>query len=168
MTNDQINLHLNLPDIFSGDIVEQKEKLWQQFHYLLQYGSKHQLIKGKTLQLSITLNSEHKGLKLKIDKMYQLVKYEKIIRVEANVNYTLFYTMLKDQPVLTCKTLKYYTDNLLKHGFIKAHRAHIVNPLFIKNYCARSNKLYINDGSVVNVARRRKNILSTHLKERFF
>lgn len=152
--NDQINL--SSIDFLKCDLEEQKEKLWQQLNQLLQNNFELKRLAGKSLQLSISLKNVSEGIKLRIDETYQLVKYFEIIRAEASSNYTLFYTTLSDKTLLTSKTLKHYTSDLLQNNFVKPHRAHLVNSLFIKEYCSTFNQLHLVDGSIVKVARRRK------------
>lgn len=152
--SNQINL--NSIDFLKCNPEEQKEKLWQQLNKLLQNNFEPKRLAGKSLQFSISLKNVSKGIKLRIDETYQLVKYFEIIRAEASSNYTLFYTTLSDKALLTSKTLKHYTTDLLQNNFVKPHRAHLVNSLFIKEYCANLNQLHLVDGSTIKVARRRK------------
>ena len=76
-----------------------------------------------------------------------------IIRCEAISNYTKFF--FKDKkPVITSKTLKEYEDLLAEQHFLRVHRAHLVNQKYIVSF-SRDHELKMNDGSLVQVSRRK-------------
>jgi two-component system LytT family response regulator len=78
---------------------------------------------------------------------------QEIIRCEAVGNYTRFHIKEK-KPVITSRTLKEYEDLLADHQFLRVHRTHLVNPRYIQAY-TRDHELKMQDGSVVQVSRRK-------------
>ena len=56
-----------------------------------------------------------------------------LVRLEGVRNYTLLY--LKDGSVLlSSRTLKVYENVLLEAGFVRVHRAHLINLNCMRNY----------------------------------
>jgi len=78
-----------------------------------------------------------------------------IIRCEGMSNYTKFY-ILNHTPITTSKTIKEYEEILLPHQFIRVHKSHLINARHVKGYNALNSNIMMNDGSSIEVSRRRK------------
>lgn len=78
-----------------------------------------------------------------------------IIRCEGMSNYTKFY-LLNHPPITTSKTIKDYEEILLPHQFVRVHKSHLINARHVKSYNALNSNLIMNDGSNIEVSRRRK------------
>jgi two-component system LytT family response regulator len=78
-----------------------------------------------------------------------------IIRCEGMSNYTKFY-ISNHLPITTSKTIKEYEEILLPHQFVRVHKSHLINAEHVKSYNAQSGSVFMNDGSHVEVSRRRK------------
>ena len=89
-------------------------------------------------------------------------KPEEIVRLEGESNYTKFF-FTNQKPLLTSRTLKEYEEILLNHNFIRVHKSHIVNKLHVVNYTG-DGMLTMVDSSKVEISRRRKEDVITHLK----
>ncbi len=89
-------------------------------------------------------------------------KPEEIIRLEGESNYTKFFFVNKST-LLTSRTIREYEEILGNHGFIRTHKSHIVNKMFVTNYTA-DGILTMSDGSRVEISRRRKEEVITQLK----
>jgi len=89
-----------------------------------------------------------------------------IVRCEGINNYTHFYFKGK-KPLLISKTLKEFEDILCDHGFVRAHKSHLVNISEIVRL-DKEGVLWLNDGTTITVSRRRKNhiiaVLAQHGK----
>jgi len=97
-----------------------------------------------------------KSIRLKIENAYERVKFDDIIRLEGQSNYTLLYLKHKRRPVLASKTLKWYSNQLDDTQFIRLHRSHVVNRNFIKKVIAKNEKyVVLKDGTRIKVARRK-------------
>ncbi|MES2515894.1 MAG: LytTR family DNA-binding domain-containing protein [Bacteroidota bacterium] len=85
----------------------------------------------------------------------EFVSVSKIIRLEADVNYTHIYLDTNKQ-YQVYKTLKEYQDMLENHNFIRTHQSHIIN--FNKINYLKSNNEYIvmDDNSRVPISRQKK------------
>lgn len=78
---------------------------------------------------------------------------EEIIRLEASDNYTHIYC--EGFPLfIASRVLKEYEELLAPHGFVRIHRSHIVNKLFVKTINRGSAILY--DETKLDISRRKK------------
>ncbi len=64
---------------------------------------------------------------------FEIVPIATIVYCEAADNFTKFY-FEEGQPLLICRTLKYFEDVLNSHGFLRIHRSHLINPAFVIRY----------------------------------
>lgn len=64
---------------------------------------------------------------------FEIVNINTIIYCEAADNFTKFH-FEHDQPLLICRTLKYFEDVLKDHRFIRIHRSYLINPDFVVRY----------------------------------
>lgn len=80
-----------------------------------------------------------------------------IVRCEGINNYTHFYFKEK-KPLLISRTLKEFEDILCDHGFVRAHKSHLVNINVIERL-DKEGILWLNNGSSIIVSRRRKDYI---------
>lgn len=67
---------------------------------------------------------------LPVQEGYELLDVTAIVRCMADASYTRFY--LNDgQMSLICRTLKEVEASLARHGFVRVHQSHLVNPTYI-------------------------------------
>ena len=64
---------------------------------------------------------------------FEIVNINTIIYCEAVDNFTRFF-MEQDQPLLICRTLKYFEDILKEHRFLRIHRSWLINPDYVIRY----------------------------------
>jgi two-component system, LytTR family, response regulator len=88
---------------------------------------------------------------------------DEIIRLEGESNYTKFFFTNKTT-LLTSRTMKDYEEILENHGFIRVHKSHLVNKVYVVNYNAEG-LLTLADNAKVEVSRRRKEEVLYKLKE---
>jgi len=85
------------------------------------------------------------------------VSISEIIRCEAKGNYTYIYTTDLQKHVTT-KNIKAYEDLLPSNIFFRIHHSHIINVGFVKKYHkGRGGVVEMSDGTMIEVATRRKN-----------
>jgi len=100
-------------------------------------------------------------IRLKINDSTHWVKFDNIMRLQAQGNYTLFYLNNRTKSVLSARTLKYYIEKLGKEQFVRPHQTHLVNRNFIENIISKNGKyIVLNDGTEIKVSRRRAKELS--------
>lgn len=98
----------------------------------------------------------HQGLKL--------VSPQEIVRCEASNNYTTFFLTDKST-ITTSKTIKEYEEILGEYNFIRVHKSHLVNLLFV-DMLTPKNQLLLHDKTQIEVSRRRKPELMEILKSK--
>lgn len=64
---------------------------------------------------------------------FEIVNIKSILYCEAEDNFTKFY-FETGQPLLICRTLKYFEDVLKESRFIRIHRSYLINPEFVVRY----------------------------------
>jgi two-component system LytT family response regulator len=64
---------------------------------------------------------------------FEIVTINTILYCEAVDNFTRFY-LEGANPLLICKTLKYFEEILKEHRFIRIHRSHLINPDYVIRY----------------------------------
>jgi two-component system, LytTR family, response regulator len=64
---------------------------------------------------------------------FEIVNIATIIYCEAVDNFTRFH-FETGQPLLICRTLKYFEDVLREHRFMRIHRSHLINPDYVVRY----------------------------------
>jgi two-component system LytT family response regulator len=85
-----------------------------------------------------------------------------IVRLEAFGSYTRIY-LTQGRHYLASKSLGEYEELLQTHGFVRTHKSHIVNRLFV-SYFDHEGFVVLSDSTRVEVSRRRKEEVMTGLK----
>lgn len=85
-----------------------------------------------------------------------------IMRLEAEGNYTHFY-LSNNRKYISAKTLKDYSLALEGREFIRIHKSHFVNRLFIKSF-QNEGSITLADDTVLPVSRQRKQEVFNRLK----
>lgn len=96
------------------------------------------------------------SIKLRLEDGTRFLKYEDIIRLESMSNYTFIYTALSAKPIISSKTLKFFAQKLNSLQFVRTHRSHLVNKLYIKTYVGGAEKcLLLTNHEQVEISRRK-------------
>lgn len=91
------------------------------------------------------------------------VSPEDIIRLEADSNYTYIHIRGRQRPLLMAKVLRLYEAELEPYGFIRIHRAHLINPRYVRGL-SPSGHIIMEDESQPEISRRRrKTVVNTLL-----
>lgn len=94
-----------------------------------------------------------------------IISLNEIIQCQADVNYTLFFTVDKKKVVVT-KTLKEFEELLEDYDFIRVHNSHLINLTHVEKYIRGEGGIAVmSDGSKVDISRRRKDEFLKRLKE---
>lgn len=93
---------------------------------------------------------------LSTSEKIHVVKVEDIIRCESDNYYTQFF--FKDgKKLLVSKTLKENEELLSEYNFLRPHKSHLINALYIESFNKRDGgTILMMDGSEVPVSRRKK------------
>lgn len=81
-----------------------------------------------------------------------------VILIEGNVNYTKFH-MKEGQQRVVAHTIKFFEAHLETHGFLRVHRAFMINPNYVKTYDSEQNIITMVNGQRATISRRRKSVL---------
>ncbi|MCE7066092.1 LytTR family DNA-binding domain-containing protein [Dyadobacter sp. CY326] len=90
---------------------------------------------------------------------------DEIMRLEADKNYTSIHLVGK-RPFVSSKTLKHYDDMLGEFNFIRTHKSHLVNSVFIKQVTHNNQYVLLSDGTQVEVSRRKREEVQQQLNLR--
>ena len=87
---------------------------------------------------------------------FEIVSIDHIIRMEAFDNYTRVFVI--GEPVLCIsRTLKYFERLLDNHRFFRAHRSHIINFSFLRQWTTRDQwHVILADGNSIPISRRKQ------------
>lgn len=89
-------------------------------------------------------------------KKHTVVDFKQIIKIEASGNYVIFHLENKEQRIAT-HSLSYYESLLPSNLFFRIHKSYIINCQKVKSYeDGRAGKVFLSDGSKLDVAARRK------------
>ncbi len=107
------------------------------------------------------MSNENPRLAISSQEGVALFDVSEIMRCEASNNYTLFFLKNKKR-FIASKTLKEYDEILSEYGFFRTHKSHLVNLSYVDRL-SPEGILILNDGTSVEVSRRKKPLLSKRL-----
>lgn len=82
----------------------------------------------------------------------------RVILIKANVNYSTFY-MDGGREKRVAHSMKFFEPYLITQGFLRVHRAFMINPNYVKTYNPGAEVLTMSNGQIATIARRRRSIL---------
>jgi two-component system LytT family response regulator len=98
----------------------------------------------------------NKRIMLRTSDKLHLIAFHDIIRCEAQRNYSTFH-LSSGKKITVCSPLKDYEDLLLKNGFFRIHKSHIVNLDFVETYLrADGGQIRLSEGTMLPVSDRKK------------
>lgn len=81
------------------------------------------------------------------------VSFDRIVRLEGQVNYTLVYLSDGSQ-VLVALTLKRFVERLPTPVFVRLHRKHIVNRQYVASFQPIRQQVCLEAGETIGISRR--------------
>ena len=94
-------------------------------------------------------------------KLRLVIDISQIIMLKGDINYTCFYLQNGKQKI-SARSLKFYENQLSGFGFIRVHRAFIINPNFIIEHCESTSQILLLEGHFANISRRKRcNLINT-------
>ncbi|HEV8273934.1 MAG TPA: LytTR family DNA-binding domain-containing protein [Chitinophagaceae bacterium] len=98
-------------------------------------------------------------------KGFQVAELNDILYAESSGNYTNFH-FTNQHPICTSKPIHEYEELLADAGFVRIHKSCIVNLLHVKEYLrGDGGTVILSNGHEVEVARRKKDIFLSRMKE---
>jgi len=121
-----------------------------------QIGPKRADERLRELLANIDRRDDEQKIAIPLADKIEFITIAKIIRLEAEGNYTHFY-LTDNKHHLVCKTLKDYQELLDGHDFIRTHQSHLINFKKIAAY-VKTDGGYIamEDGSQVPISRQKR------------
>lgn len=83
--------------------------------------------------LATNIHAERQRIMLPTLEGFEIVTIHSILYCEAADNFTKFF-FENGNPILICRTLKYFEDILTEHRFVRIHRSYLINPEFVIRY----------------------------------
>ncbi len=81
-----------------------------------------------------------------------------VVLIKADSNYTKFY--LECGKVKTVShSIKFFENHLENHGFLRVHRAFMINPNYVKKYNSEQEVLTMSNGQIANISRRKRHVV---------
>jgi DNA-binding LytR/AlgR family response regulator len=81
-----------------------------------------------------------------------------VILIKGDINYTKFY-MEGGKERVVAHSIKFFENHLENHGFLRVHRAFMINPKYVKTYNSEQEVLTMSNGQIATISRRRKAVL---------
>jgi two-component system LytT family response regulator len=84
------------------------------------------------------------------------INVDSIIRIEASSNYSKLYCCNQPHPIIACKVLRWFEDQLPQEFFLRIHRTHLIN----KKYLAAitTHNVILESGELISISRRKRKI----------
>ena len=102
--------------------------------------------------------AQKRRLVLKTQESVHVVDLEKIIRCEADRNYTSFF-LTEGKKILVSKTLKDYETLLSGHNFLRVQQSHLINLDYVDRYDkGNGGSVVMKDGSEVPLSPAKRDI----------
>ena len=93
---------------------------------------------------------------LQTSKGLEIIELKALVRIEAISNYSKIH-FVNGKTLVVSKVLKWFEETLADAQFIRVHRTHIVNKVFIHRYIKDDGyKIGLINGDLVDVSRRKK------------
>lgn len=86
---------------------------------------------------------------------------EDIIRLQADSNYTFFH-FTNRKPLLVSKVLKEFIPLLEPQGFLRTHRAHLINRRYVSGV-DRTGHVIMRDESKAEISRSKRRVVKMEL-----
>ncbi len=89
----------------------------------------------------------------------ELIPLNKILRIEAVSNYSKLY-FEDGKTLVVSKVLQWFEEKLVNDYFIRVHRSHLINTVYISEYNKKGKQtIILKDNSFFQVARRKQSIV---------
>ena len=121
-----------------------------------QIAQKKDNLRIKELVANIDRNEDERKIAFPMADKIEFVPINRIIRLEAEGNYTHVYVD-GNKALLVSKTLKEYNDILENNDFLRVHQSHLINCKKIAAYIKTDGgSISMENGSTVPIARQKK------------
>ena len=121
-------------------------------------------LNGRLEVMKSTLANNFDKISLPTGDGLIFIEIDRIVRIEASHNYSIFYLSNKESIIVT-RASNHYENLLRDHHFVRIHSAHLVNLRFVRKYIkGQGGSVLLTDGTSITVARARKTSFLESLK----
>ena len=93
-------------------------------------------------------------------KLIANIPLEQILFLQADTNYTQIFLSC-GRTLLSGFNLKKYEEFFEQEDFLRANRSYLINRTHIQYYDSMSSNLYLKNGKVIGVSRRRRDMIQS-------
>jgi DNA-binding LytR/AlgR family response regulator len=86
------------------------------------------------------------------------VSIKNVIFIKGDINYSIFY-LHDGKEKLVAHSIKFFEEYLQTQGFLRTHRAYMINPSHIVDCDDNKENLMMSNGQMASVSRRRRHVL---------
>ena len=138
--------------------IEQQE-LWRLIRRIQEKQQMQRLLKQVNTLTSLLDGFLHPVIELPTMEGFDLIHIDQIGYCQSRNNYTKM-TMINQRHLLVTKSLKDVEQALRPHPFVRIHKQHLINLRYMKSYIkGDGGEVVMHDGTMLSVARNRKNTL---------
>jgi two-component system LytT family response regulator len=106
--------------------------------------------------LLATVEKQQQRIAIPTRDGYLFVSVSEIIRIEADGNYSRIFITGR-MPVISSKTLKEYDDALAGLTFIRIHKSHLVNIIYVNEFRkSEGGNIITDDGAVIPISQKKR------------
>lgn len=93
-------------------------------------------------------------------KLIANIPLEQILFLQADINYTQIFLSC-GRTLISGFNLKKYEDFFERENFLRVHRSYLINRDHIQHYDSCSANVYLTNGTVIGVSRRRREMIQS-------
>jgi DNA-binding LytR/AlgR family response regulator len=86
------------------------------------------------------------------------VSIKNVIFIKGEINYSIFY-LHNGREKLVAHSIKFFEEYLQTQGFLRTHRAYMINPSHIIDIDDNKENLIMSNGQTASISRRKRHIL---------
>ncbi|MCI4668572.1 MAG: LytTR family DNA-binding domain-containing protein [Bacteroidia bacterium] len=112
-----------------------------------------------------TMQQQSHKVVLPVMEGFEVVKMKDITRCQANGNFTDIF-MTSGKKKMICRPLKHFEEILGESGFMRVHRAHVINLEYVVGYIkGKAGQVRMEDGTEIQVSSSYKKLLMDHFAQ---
>ncbi|MEO0897247.1 MAG: LytTR family DNA-binding domain-containing protein [Bacteroidota bacterium] len=112
-----------------------------------------------------TMQQQSRKVVLPVMEGFEVIKMKEIIRCQANGNFTDIF-LKEGKKKMICRPLKHFEEILGEAGFMRVHRAHVINLEYVIGYIrGKAGQVRMDDGSEIQVSTSYKKELMDHFAQ---
>jgi two-component system, LytTR family, response regulator len=99
------------------------------------------------------------SISISTNKGISLLCLQNILRIQSSSNYSKIFFADNSHPLTVAKVLYWFEERLPSEMFLRTHRTHLINKLYIQNIISSSQKMQLSNGEQISISKRRKKLV---------